>query len=104
MDDKISEEEQVSSSSDSEEEVIMAAAQPLIMGDYCKRIDEAHVSRGFDPAYPANFDIKNSVLLGLRDNPFDENAIRDPWAHLAHFYETALICKLDDVTNDQVKL
>ena len=44
----------------------MAAAQLLIMGDYCKQTDEGQVSSGFVPACPTNFDIKNYVLLGLR--------------------------------------
>lgn len=82
----------------------MVAAQPLTMGDYCKLTDEAHVSRGFVPAYPANFDIKNYVLSGLRENPFDGNTIRNPWVHLARFYETTSMCKPIDVTEDQVKL
>lgn len=58
------------------------------MGDYCKQTDEGQVSRGFVSTDPTNFDIKNSVLSGLRENSFDENEIRDPWAHLTHFYET----------------
>lgn len=82
----------------------MATLAPFTIGDYCKRTDEGHVSRGFVLAAPANFDIKNSMLSGLRDNPFDGNAIRDPWTHLVRFYETASRCKPDVVTNDQVKL
>lgn len=54
----------------------MAAAPLQTMGDYCKRTDEGKVSRGFVPANPTNFDIKNFVLSGFRDNPFDGNAIR----------------------------
>lgn len=91
-------------SSNSEEEDNMAAPQPLTMGDYCKQTDEGYVSRGFVLADPANFDIKHFVILGLRDNPFDGNAIRDPWAHLARFYETASMCRLDGVLDDQIKL
>ena len=58
----ILEEEQLSSSSNSKEEFIMAAAQPLTMGDYNKWTEKGQVSRGFVPADPANFDIKNLVL------------------------------------------
>ena len=82
----------------------MAAPQPPAMGDYCKQTDEGHVSRGFVPVDPANFDIKNFVLSGLTDNPFDGNAIRDPQAHLARLYETTLMCKPDGVSNNQVRL
>ncbi|XP_050918402.1 uncharacterized protein LOC127135809 [Lathyrus oleraceus] len=74
------------------------------MEDYCKRTDEGQVSKGFVLADPSNFDIKNYVLSSLRDNPFDVNAIRDPWKHLARFYETTSMCKLINVTGDQVKL
>lgn len=51
-------------SSDSEEEFIMVVIPPQTMGDLCKRTDEGQVSRGFIPAYPTNFDIKNFVLSG----------------------------------------
>ena len=42
--------------------------------------------------------------MGLIDNRFDENTIRDPWEHLARFYETTLMCIPADITEDQVKL
>ena len=82
----------------------MAAPQPLTMGDYCKQTDEGHVSRGFVMADPTNFDTKNYVLSCLLDNSFDVNSIRDLWAHLACFYETASICKPDGVSDYQIKL
>ncbi|CAL5203022.1 unnamed protein product [Lathyrus oleraceus] len=69
----------------------MAVVRPQTMGDYCKRIDEGQISRGFVPTNPHNFDIKNYVLSELRDNLFDMNKIRDPWEHLARFYETTLM-------------
>lgn len=50
------------------------------------------------------FDIKNFVLSGLREKSFDGNAIRDPCAHLAHFYETTSMCKPTDISEDHVKL
>lgn len=66
-------------SSSVEEEITMAAVPPPSkLGDYYKRTDEGHVSRRFVPADPTNFDINNYVLSSLRDNPFDENTIRDP--------------------------
>ena len=58
------------------------------MWDYCKRIDAWKITRGFIVADPGNFDIKNYVLSGLRENPFDGNVIQDPWEHLARFNET----------------
>lgn len=53
---------------------------------------------------PANFDINNSVLPCLRDNPFKGNAIRDPWEHLVRFHETTSMCKPTNITKDQVNL
>lgn len=44
------------------------------------------------------------MLLGLRDNSFDGNEIRDPWEHLARFYETTSMCRPTGVIEDQVKL
>lgn len=82
----------------------MATAQPLTMGEYCEWTYGGHVSRGFVPVGPANFNIKNYVFSGLRENPFDGNAIKDPWAHLAHLYETVSMCIPTDVTEDQVKM
>lgn len=52
------------------------------------------------------FDIKNSILKGLRDNLFDGQAICDPSEYLSKLYETCSMCKPCDAdkTNDQVKL
>lgn len=66
MDNEILVEEQLSSSYDSEEKVTMEALPSLTMWDYCKRTDEGQILRGFVPTGPANFDIKNYVLSGLR--------------------------------------
>jgi hypothetical protein len=45
----------------------MGDAPPKItMGDYYKRIDNDQSSLGFQPANPANFDIKGNVLKGLQ--------------------------------------
>lgn len=71
--------------------------------DYNTRTDAGHISLGFQPANPVTFDIKNYVLPSLRVNPFGGQAIRDPWEHLARFYETCLICKPNEVINYQIK-
>lgn len=47
-----------------------------------------------------NFDIKKIILSGLRETMFAENAIRDPWVHLACFYETTSMCKSTNVIED----
>ena len=66
----------------------MGDKQRVTMGDYCKRTDTDQISLGFQPANPANFDIKGNVLTGLRENQFDGRANNDPWDHLAKFLET----------------
>lgn len=82
----------------------MAFVPPSTIGDYCKRTDEGHVSRGFVLENPENSNIKNFVLSCLKDNLFDGNANRDPWAYLARFYETTLLRRPAGVTEYQVKL
>ena len=74
------------------------------MGDYCKRTYAGHISRGFQPANPVIFYIKNYVFPGLRDNQFNVNMNKDPWEHLTRFYETSSMCAPEGVTEDQVKL
>ncbi|GAU10391.1 hypothetical protein TSUD_422810, partial [Trifolium subterraneum] len=91
--------------SSSEEEGEMAEDPPRrTMGDYCRRTDTGQISMGFQPANPVTFDIKNTVLSGLRDNQFDGSAIRDPWAHLERFYETCTMCRPEGYTDSQIKL
>lgn len=88
---------------DSEDEIIMEdIPSPPTIGDYYKRTDEGHISIGFLPETPANFDINFFMLSGLRDNMFDMNTIRDSWEHLARFYKIASMCRSTDVTEDQV--
>lgn len=91
-------------SSDAEEEIIMSVVPPPTRGNYCKRTNEGHVSRGFVLENPSNFDIQKFMLSSLRYNSFDGNGIRDPWEHLARFYETTSMYRPTDIIEDQVKL
>lgn len=74
------------------------------MGDYCKRANIGWISLGFQLNNHVTFNIKNDDLAGLRDNQFNESAIRDLWEHLAQFYETSSLFKSDGVTESQIKL
>ena len=44
------------------------------------------------------------MLSNLRDKQFDGNGTSDPWEHLARFYETMLMCQIEGITEDRVKL
>ena len=83
----------------------MGDEQRVTMGDYCKRTDTDQISLGFQPANPANFDIKGNVFTGLRENKFDGRANNDPWDHLSKFSETCQIQKVsENVSDDKKKL
>lgn len=75
------------------------------LGDYCRRTDSGKICLGFQLANHVTFDIKNYVLTCLKENLFDGQAIRDPWEHLAKFYETCSMCNpIFEITDDQIKL
>lgn len=46
--------------------------------DYCRRIDTRHISLRFQPTNHVTFDIKNFLILGLKENSFNGKEIRDP--------------------------
>lgn len=76
--------------------------------EYYRRIKADQISRGFQPANPVTFDIKNYVLHVLKDNLFNGQAINDSQEHLSKFYETCSMCKPPgvevEIVDDQVKL
>jgi len=53
---------------------------------------------------PVAFNVKNSILVGLRENQYDGGSLQDPYEHLSMFYESCLFCCPDGVTEDQKKL
>jgi len=55
-------------------------------------------------ANPIAFNIKNSILVGLRENQYDGRSLQDSYEHLSIFYESCLFCCPDGVTEDQKKL
>lgn len=75
-----------------------------MVNDPPKRTDVGKFFVGLQPANHVAFDIKNTILAGLRKNQFDGNAIRHPCEHISHFYETCTMCRPDGVTNGQIKL
>lgn len=48
------------------------------MGDYYLRFDAEYIFLGFLPTNHVVFDIKNTILVSLRDTQFGGNTVRDP--------------------------
>lgn len=83
----------------------MVAQPRQTLGDYCRRTDSGQIWLGFPQANLVTFDIKNYTLTGLKENPFNGIEIRNPWEHLAKFYESFSMCNpVGDITDDHVKL
>ncbi|PNX63853.1 hypothetical protein L195_g061828, partial [Trifolium pratense] len=57
------------------------------LGDYGRRDNDALANQGFQPANPVSFDIKNTVLSALKENPYSGSESQCPNLHLSHFYE-----------------
>ncbi|PNX89570.1 hypothetical protein L195_g045690, partial [Trifolium pratense] len=57
------------------------------LGDYGRRDDDVLANQGFQPANPVSFDIKNTVLSALKENPYSGAESQCPNLHLSHFYE-----------------
>ncbi|XP_045831666.1 uncharacterized protein LOC123923068 [Trifolium pratense] len=57
------------------------------LGDYGRRDDDVLANQGFQPANPVSFDIKNTVLSALKENPCSGSESQCPNLHLSHFYE-----------------
>jgi len=74
------------------------------LGDYGIRTNRCLITHGFQPVNPIAFNIKNSILTGLRKNQYDGGSLLDPYKHLSRFYESCLFCCPDGVTEDQKKL
>ncbi|CAJ2637261.1 unnamed protein product [Trifolium pratense] len=61
--------------------------QRRTLGDYGRRDNDALANQGFQPANPVSFDIKNTVLSALKENPYSGSEAQCPNLHLSHFYE-----------------
>ncbi|CAJ2653731.1 unnamed protein product [Trifolium pratense] len=72
-----------------EEEQVPPVPQPprRTLGDYGRRDNDALANQGFQPANPVSFDIKNTVLSALKENPYSGSEAQCPNLHLSHFYE-----------------
>lgn len=75
------------------------------MGDYGLAHNRGQLTHIFHPANPVAFDIKNSVLQGLRENRYEGRDTQCPHEHLSRFYETFQYCVAPgNITEDQKKL
>ncbi|CAJ2653497.1 unnamed protein product [Trifolium pratense] len=72
-----------------EEEQVPPGPQPprRTLGDYGRRDNDALANQGFQPANHVSFDIKNTVLSALKENPYSGSEAQCPNLHLSHFYE-----------------
>ncbi|PNX76212.1 hypothetical protein L195_g032157, partial [Trifolium pratense] len=70
-------------------EVPLPPPPPLrrTLGDYGRRDDDELANQGFQPVNPVSFDIKNTVLSALKENPYSGSESQCPNLHLSHFYE-----------------
>lgn len=59
-----------------------------MMGDYGLATNRGRLTHVFQPANPVAFDIKNSVLQGLREDQYDGRDNMSPHEHISKFYET----------------
>jgi hypothetical protein len=75
------------------------------LGDYGLATHRGQLTHTFQPANPVAFDIKTTVLNGLRDKQFDGTEAMSPHEHLSRFAETCEFCvQPANVTDAQKKL
>jgi len=93
-------------SSTSPESSIMGDPLPRPkLGDYGLATHRGPLTHTFRPANPAAFDIKSTVLNGLRDKQFDGTEAMSPHEHLSRFTKTCEFCVPPaTVTDSQKKL
>jgi hypothetical protein len=62
------------------------------LGDYGLATHRGQLTHTFQPANPVAFDMKTTVLNGLRDKQFDGTEAMSPHEHLSRFAETCEFC------------
>jgi len=73
------------------------------LGDYGLATNRGQLTHTFWPANPAAFDIKSTVLNGLRDKQFDGTKAMNPHEHLSRFAETCEFCVPPAIITDSLK-
>jgi len=73
------------------------------LGDYGLATQRGQLTHTFQPVNPAAFDIKSTVLNGLRDKQFDGTEAMSPHEHLSRFYETYEFCVPPAIVTDSQK-
>jgi len=75
------------------------------LGDYDLATHRGQLTHTFRPANPAAFDMKSTVLNGLREKQFDGTEAMSPHEHLSRFAKTCELCVLPaTITDSQKKL
>ena len=73
------------------------------LGDYGLGNHRGHLTHTFRPANPAAFDIKSTVLNGLRDKQYDGTENMSLHEHLSRFAETCEFCAPPATMTDSQK-
>lgn len=85
--------------------IVMGEPPRPKLGDYGLALHRGQLTHTFQPANPVAFDIKSTVLNGLRDKQFDGSETMSPHEHLSRFAETCEFCVPPaTVTESQKKL
>ncbi|MCI35052.1 hypothetical protein A2U01_0056273, partial [Trifolium medium] len=61
-------------------------------------------NQGFQPANPVTFDIKNTVLTALKENPYSGSESQCPNLHLSSFYDACDYTDPPDVSKSSKRL
>jgi len=73
------------------------------LGDYGLATHRVQLTHTFRSANPVAFDIKSTVLSGLRDKQFDGTEAMNPHEHLSRFAETCEFCVPPATVTDSQK-
>ncbi|GAU35739.1 hypothetical protein TSUD_370050 [Trifolium subterraneum] len=98
--------EESSSSSDDETESMAGVDQPprRTLDDYGQATDGQNPNLGFQPVNPVSFDIKNTMLIALKENQFSGSESEYPNIHLSLFYEACWYTDPTGISDSNKKL
>uniref|UniRef100_A0A803P9R1 Uncharacterized protein n=1 Tax=Cannabis sativa TaxID=3483 RepID=A0A803P9R1_CANSA len=82
-----------------------ADAQPQAIRDYCLLVVNENLTDIANPVIAANnFELKHALINLVKHNQFGGLATEDPNIHLPIFLEVCATVKMNDVTDDAIRL